>query len=210
MRDPLASFELNLKSVRELHQLHSVFQDNLPAVDLSEILRAEYVLVVSALDCYLHDVVRANMKRMMFDGVDINNDLPPSFKSFHISLIFAKRLLDAETDEEKETIVTQAIKETLYKFSFESEHSIETALSYIGVKGVWSSIKGDMDSETDIIKRQISLIVRRRNNIAHQSDISNLSTMDKDSIDRIDVEFVINFIDRLVKSIDRVVRSLLL
>lgn len=206
MRSPIKSFELNIKSVKELHALHQAFEKLLPAIDLSEILRAELVSTVSALDCYLHDIVRSKMKKLVFDSIALN-DLPANFRSFQIPLKCAKQLIDAQTDTEKDAIIVQTLKETLYKFSFESEQTVEYAMSYIGIKKIWSKLSTNMGMSPADIKTQLNLIVRRRNNIAHQSDISNLTTMEKDPINRSDVEYVINYIEKLTESIDAVISA---
>lgn len=206
MRSPIKSFELNIKSVRELHALHQAFEKLLPAVDLSEILRAEFVSTVSALDCYLHDIVRSKMKKLVFDSIALD-DLPKNFKSFQIPLKCAKQLVDAQTDAEKDSIIIQTLKETLYKFSFESEQTVEYAMSYIGIRNIWTKLSKNMGIPPSDIKTQLNLIVRRRNNIAHQSDISNLMTMEKDQINRSDVEGVINFIEALARNIDAVISA---
>ena len=204
MRNPKTSFDLNIKSLKELHEIHRIFELKMPAMDLSEVLRAEYVMIVSALDCYIHDIVRTKMKRLMFDNIAISA-LPSHFSSFKIPLGKAKQLLDAQTEEEKDAIVSQTLKETLYKFSFESEQTVEQAMSYIGIKGVWTKLKPYMSMEPCDIKTNLNIIVRRRNSIAHQSDISNLTTMEKDSITRDDVDVVMEFIKKLVDGMDNII-----
>jgi hypothetical protein len=52
------------------------------AVDTSDILRAQYVLAVSALDHYVHEVARLGMLET-FDGIRIAS---PAYLRFRISL----------------------------------------------------------------------------------------------------------------------------
>lgn len=58
MREPINSFKESIESIKSLHALHKHLCSLLPAIDLSEILRAEIVLIVSAFDCFIHDIVR--------------------------------------------------------------------------------------------------------------------------------------------------------
>lgn len=57
MREPINSFKESIESIKSLHALHKHLCSLLPAIDLSEILRAEIVLIVSAFDCFIHDIV---------------------------------------------------------------------------------------------------------------------------------------------------------
>ena len=148
--------------------------------------------------------------RLRFVLIDLaaeRNDPDFHFKSFQIPLKCAKQLVDAQTDAEKDSIIIQTLKETLYKFSFESEQTVEYAMSYIGIRNIWTKLSTNMGIPTSDIKTQLNLIVRRRNNIAHQSDISNLMTMEKDQINRSDVEGVITFIEALTRNIDAVISA---
>ena len=57
MNKAIEQFRLNIKSAQILDSIYNSFDSNVN-IDLSEILRAELVLTVSALDCFIHDIVR--------------------------------------------------------------------------------------------------------------------------------------------------------
>jgi hypothetical protein len=62
MQSALNAFANNLERVRYLHALHASFSGRVTAVvGLSDLLRAEVVLAVSALDHYIHELTRVGM-----------------------------------------------------------------------------------------------------------------------------------------------------
>src|SRR5437016_13826008 len=62
MRNALNQFESNIRSARHLGELSTVVQDlTKGVVDVSDILRSELVLSVSALDHLVHELCRVGM-----------------------------------------------------------------------------------------------------------------------------------------------------
>ena len=57
MRIAIETFRKNIERVKSLHGLHDSLAVQLTkAVDLSDMLRAAFVLCLSALDTYVHDL----------------------------------------------------------------------------------------------------------------------------------------------------------
>ena len=200
MKSPLDSYNDSLESVRSLHALHNHLCNLLPAMDLSEILRAEVVLIVSAFDCYIHEIVRCGFLRL-FKGVDDCKNT--KFNEFSIPITTVKQMLEVTTDEEKMQILDISIKKILSKDSYQSPTSIENALQLISIKKIWSSIKEDMGMSSMDIKRKLGLIINRRNKIVHEADKNNSIDTSKNVIERDDVDDIMQFISNLVKSIDK-------
>ncbi|MGD1703724.1 hypothetical protein [Dapis sp. BLCC M229] len=62
MQSALEKFHVSINRVRDLIALHnSVRAKSTSALDLSDMLRAALVLAVSALDYYIHEIVRLRM-----------------------------------------------------------------------------------------------------------------------------------------------------
>ncbi|WP_052711980.1 hypothetical protein [Elstera litoralis] len=62
MQSALKAFDDSLARARHFHGLHNTLSSTLTvAVDLSDMLRAEIVMAVSALDHYIHEIVRIGM-----------------------------------------------------------------------------------------------------------------------------------------------------
>lgn len=205
MRNALDTFNRNMDSIKTLHAIHEQFEKIYTALDLSEILRAEYVLVVSAFDCFLHDLVQNHMHVITFDVSD-ETLLPNAYKNFKIQIEFLKMILDADENEQKQILHT-ALKKSLSEFSFESPQTIEQALGYIGVKKVWTQIADNLNLRAEDIRKQLSMIVFRRNCIAHQADIANYTGDLKQPINREDVGGVINFIENITNCINDIVKT---
>lgn len=201
MRNAYPTFERNLDSVKTLHAIHAHFIQIYTALDLSEILRAEYVLTVSAFDCYLHDLVQSRMHAITFE---LDNNLPSEYAKFKIPIGTLKLFLAASGDDQKQ-ILHAALKKSLSEFSFESPQTVERALGYIGINKVWTRISVILGKKPEEIRKQLSLIIFRRNCIAHQADIANYTDETKQPIDRDDVSDVIAFIEALVNSINQLI-----
>lgn len=201
MRNAYSTFERNLNSVKTLHAIHEQFIQIYSALDLSEILRAEYVLTVSAFDCYLHDLVQSRMHAITFE---LDNNLPSEYAKFKIPIGTLKLFLAASGDDQKQ-ILHAALKKSLSEFSFESPQTVERALGYIGVNKVWTRISVILQKKPEEIRKQLSLIIFRRNCIAHQADIANYTDETKQPIDRDDVSDIIAFIEALVNSINQLI-----
>src|SRR5262249_15833163 len=89
MKTALDIFRANLARVRALHALHLNFSGLVaPIIDLSDLLRAEIVLVVSALDHFVHELARVGMMEIWRGA----RSATPAYLRFSISLNIATRL----------------------------------------------------------------------------------------------------------------------
>lgn len=199
MRDPLSTYLINEKNVRELHALHQFLVEKLPAVDLSDILRSEYVLIVSAFDAYIHDIVRQGMLEI-FKGSDPSND---KYDNYMVPMSFYQQLSSCATEAERIDLFDGLLKKQLSKDSYQAPRSVDYALQLIDIRSVWTSLAPIMGyTNAQDVSNQLALIVNRRNIIAHESDIKTLTGIEKNEITRGDVESVIDFITRLVRGIE--------
>lgn len=80
------------------------------------------------------------------------------------------------------------------------QESIEYALSLINIGKLWVSISSNMQKNAEDIKKQLALIIDRRNKIAHESDRDYLS-VGKNPIDKPLVDGTIEFLDKFCESI---------
>ena len=80
---PISQFKQNIDRVRNVHIIYNILNiKTTEVVDVSDVLRAELVLVVSAFDHYVHEVVRQGMLEV-FQGKRVET---PSFRKFTVSL----------------------------------------------------------------------------------------------------------------------------
>ena len=203
MNEPIISFRKNMESIKALHALHKHLCTLLPAMDLTEILRAEIVLVVSAFDCFIHDIVKYGIIDIFKDQRRENS----KYDNICIPISIVKQILTTDKESERNELLEISIKKILSKDSYQSPKSIENALQLISITKIWSSIKDEMHmSPTDITKK-LGVIINRRNKIAHESDIKNHIDISKNEIEREDIDDIINFISSLTESINNQYRT---
>ena len=107
MNRAIQQFEANLESARQLGLIYSAFIDKVTeAICLDELLRAEIVLAVGALDCYVHDVVRTGMATAFRAG----QGEPNAYLNFGVSLDFVKRLLTTNDQNDRLNLFEREIR----------------------------------------------------------------------------------------------------
>lgn len=202
MHNPIVSFEKNVLSIKMLGEIHKYFSTQLHALDLSEILRAQYVLIISAFDCYIHDAVRESMVEM-FVGTRMANN---SFEKFKIPMSIVQQLLSTNDVPTRRQLISASIKKITSADSYQAPNKVENALQLIALSGIWTAISPEMGIRPQDIKSKLALIVNRRNKIAHEADIDPL-TGDKIPIDRNDILDVLGFIEKLVYAIENRIQA---
>lgn len=198
----LRGFNKNTDSVKQIDAIYQYFASQLTAVDLSEILRAEYVLIISAFDCYIHDVVREGMIEI-FNGARNSNK---NYNEFRIPLEIVGRIIVETDDNIKKSLLDSAIKKVSSKDSYQAPSSVEDALNILSIKKIWTKVGNKIGMSGDDVKQKLGLFVRRRNEIAHQADI-NILTGTKNNIEHNDIIEILDFIDKLVRFIDEIVEQ---
>jgi hypothetical protein len=188
-------FEKNLESINQLGVLYDYFFSQLKAFDLSELLRAQYVMLVSALDYYIHTRVREGLLDTFYD----NSKTSPNI---NISLKIVKLLLQEQNEDEQRCILDAEVENILSKDSYQSSRNIENAFGLIKIKKIWSNIARNIGKTSDDLKNTLNLIVNRRNKIAHEADI-NSTTGNKEYIDKNMVSDTIHFIETLINEFDK-------
>src|SRR4030067_3454373 len=83
MHNAINSFRSNLGRVRALGGLYdALYRITTPAVDATDLLRAQIVLAVSALDHYVHEITRLGMIEA-FNGVRTQTN---AFRRFQVTI----------------------------------------------------------------------------------------------------------------------------
>lgn len=200
MRNPKNTWNLNLQNVKKMHWLHEQLCTIVQAMDLSDILRAEYVLIVSAFDCYVHDVVLQDMTNM-FSGC---KPKCRGFEDFCLPMSAVKQLLDTTDPTIRESIYNASVKKLLSKDSYQSPKSVEYAMALINKKNIWRKVGAKLSMSSQDVSSKLGLIIQRRNKIAHEADINDLVSMDKTPIDRSDVDDTFAFLDQIVTAIEEI------
>lgn len=95
----------------------------------------------------------------------------------------------------------------LSKDSFQSPKSIEYAYSLLQIDHLWSKLSVKLNMRAEDIKNKLSLIVNRRNKIAHESDWNKIIR----KYEEINLEIVLEcqlFIENMVKALDEIADEL--
>lgn len=185
------------EQIGSLHSLSSIFQylqDNAGLMDADALLRAEYVLIVSAFDNYLHNIVRRKMRESFFAS-------RPSPQGFSLSIEVCKLIRNEPTESAQQSILDAALRQQLEKDSFQSPGNVEYALGLIKINHVWRNAGTIVGDTPEHIRNQLALIVKRRNQIAHESDMDPSTGMLR-NITLQTVTDCRNFLEKLVESID--------
>lgn len=187
----LVHFNKNITMIEDSISIYQYLKSNSKNLDASFLLRAQFVLLVSAFDTFIHGFVIENIIDSYFEGkCDFNIDIP-------ISVSYD--LERADDKNHKIEILKVCMQKKLSKDTFQSPKSIEYAANIIGIKNLWAQLK-ELNKKPEDIKNQLALIVNRRNKIAHESDWNQL----RNEYEDISLEDVItckDFINNLVRAI---------
>ncbi len=166
MKDALNIFDSLIHQTNISKGLFCYLNEKKIPIDATDLLRWQWVLAVSALDKYIHDIVCIGMVQE-FSGTRPKTE---KFKTFRINMDGYANLSSSfspELDFEKEVIRQHSF------LAFQLPDKIADALSYIwSEKNKWKEISSNMAtpiSESDL-KIKLTNIVIRRNQIVHEGD----------------------------------------
>lgn len=169
----------------------------------SDLLRWQHVLAISALDKYVHDIVRIGM----VDEFLGRKSKTSKFNSFRITLSTS---LDIIASDYPELEIEQEIIKQHSFLAFQDPDKIADALSFIWDEPhKWKVISQTMNnpiSEADL-KIKLKNIVLRRNQIVHQGDCPFAPAPMQQDISREDVLNVIEFVKELVNAIEKCIND---
>ena len=197
MQSAIDLFRLSIARVRDLIAVHNSLKAQTSNVlDISDMLRSALVLAVSALDYYIHEVVRIGMLEIHRG----ERPEPPAFSGFQISLGNARAGINA--GQNIDSWLEDEIRQRHSYKSFQQPNAIADAVRLICDKKLWEEVSINMGSPAKDIKQQLSLIVDRRNKIAHEADIDpSYPIGDRWPIDELLVNEAVDFIEQVVESI---------
>lgn len=197
MTNSYLTFKRNIDSINTIDNLYVYFNSQVKALDLSEILRAQYVLIVSSFDYYIHDIVKEGMLKIFEGQVQSNSN----YEQFSISLNALQSILLTTDQNQRKQILDNEIRKITSKDTYQAPANVEKALGLIDLTSIWSTISPEIGKSAKDIKAELGLIVHRRNKIAHEADINPL-TNSKFTIERSTLIEVKEFIIKIVEAID--------
>ena len=206
---PLEHFNAAWERCNQLSALHTYLSGHLTAaLTLDELLRAEWVSRVSALDLYVHEAVAQNMMAI-FDGT---RPTAAGFLRFQLSADTLIKVRTAPSEVEARAAVELEIRTRIGFSSFQDPEKIADAVRLISDIPLWNAVAAKLGATPAVqvdaaktLRRELSLIVDRRNKIAHEGDLQPGTPLTPWPIARPDVHYVSELIHRIVMAIDEII-----
>ena len=195
MQAAIDQFRVNILRVRNLRVIYNTLNaQTTPAIDLSDILRSELVMAVSALDLYIHEIVRLGMLEV-YRGTRPETS---AFLRFQISLEGVHQVVSAPTND---NWLDNEIRERHGWRSFQQADHIAEAIRLISDIRLWEQVSSYLGMPVQDIRQQLNLIADRRNKIVHEADIDPTPYDTRWPIDEVLVDDAISFIEQIVETI---------
>ncbi|MBS9779985.1 MAG: hypothetical protein KGV51_05090 [Moraxellaceae bacterium] len=195
------NFDDSYQRVKHMHSIYLYLLNDVhfSHEHISDILRNEVVAIVSALDKFIHEIIRIGI----IEAYNDKRDITKSFENFTLTMGELKRFMDAQEDSLKDhnSVLEGIIIKRHGHLSFQDPNKINEALALI-----WNSndrlklIAEELNMDKNSFKTELSNIVIRRNQIVHEADI-DLYTNEIQNIQPNDTEEIVEFINNLVNSI---------
>lgn len=159
-------FDEQVSSLQMLSSVYSYMKQNAIYMDTDALLRAEYVLLVSSFDSYIHNIVRRKIRDNFFSSDHLPEDLG-------VSIEVVRLMREDGTESGQKLLLDSYLNKLLSKDSYQSPKSIDYALGLIGINKIWSASVSTFGDTAENVKKRMALIVQRRNQIAHEADIDS-------------------------------------
>jgi hypothetical protein len=205
---PLAQYDLVWARCGQLSIMHAYLAGQVtPVVTADEILRAEWVMRVSALDMYVHELVAQNMVGT-FEG---RRPPSPGYLRFQLTNETVQRIRNAASATDASAAFDLEVRERLRILSFQQPDKIADGVRLFSAVELWDSVAAHVSASSGVsvdaksIKNELSLVVRRRNQLAHEGDLQPGSQGVPWPISQADLATVAQVVDRVVRGIDAVV-----
>ena len=201
MLSPIEQFRENIARVQTLGGLHAAFdQQTTGVVDLTDLLRAQIVMIVSALDHYIHEITRVGMLEV-YDGT---RPQTPAFSRFQVSL--GATMAGISKPNENEWLDIEIRERHGYQ-AFQHPDNIANAVRLFSSCELWRSVASELSLTDQDVKNRLRAIVNRRNQIVHEADLdpSISGSTHRWPISSADVTNTLNFIQNVCEAIHTVV-----
>ena len=165
MQAAIDQFRSNVQRVRSLGLIHQALNgQTTQALDLSDILRSEWVMAVSALDHYIHELVKLGM----LEAYHGNRTQTDAFLRFQITMNSTLQAVRASGNDDW---LEGQIRSSHGHLSFQSPDKIADGVRLISGVPLWDEVASRLGTTSQDTREQLRLIVNRRNQIAHESDL---------------------------------------
>ncbi len=206
---PLEHFETVWARCAQLSTLHAYLAKNVSGVlDTDELLRAEWVARLSAFDLYVHELVA----QLMLETFEGRRPASPANLRFSVSSETLDRIRRAVTPSDATAAFDLEVRNQLSYLTFQDPDKVADGVRLCSAGELWNDValKLGATAATKVakaksLKKDLSIIVQRRNRIAHEGDLKPSPLREPSPISQSDLAFVAGFVEKLVRAIDAVV-----
>lgn len=198
MRRVINQFQHNIANVRSVGGLFEALEGlTTPAVDATDLLRAQVVMAVSALDHYVHELTLTGMLQI-YTGVR-----PPTtaYLKFQVPMgAVVPGVSDGRT-----AWFEAMIREKHGFLSFQQPDKIADAVRLFSPCELWPNVATAMGMTSEATKSRLRLVVERRNKIAHEADLDPSYPGVRWPITPTDATGVVDYVERICQHIQAAV-----
>jgi hypothetical protein len=167
-------------------------------LDIDDLLRAQVVMAVSAMDYYVHELTRLGMIEIL-EG---KRPVTSKFEKYQVSLGGAKNgILAPGTSAWLDT----EIRTKHGYVSFQQYDKIADAIRLFSDAVLWTGVAANLGLQPVDIKLELELLVQRRNKIAHEADLDPSFPGARWPITAAQAARATNFVEQICENIHLVV-----
>lgn len=208
---PIQHFDSLWARCSELSTLYAYLAKNVTsALHPEEILRAEWVARVAALDLYVHELTAQRMGAI-FEGRLPVTDAYKRFDVPNETLDRVRGAIIAGTPVAASAAFDLHVRTELGRKTLQYPDDIAAAVRLCSSVDLWNEVAIQFGAtpatkigDAKNIKKTLSLMISRRNKIAHEGDLQPPPLREPWPISPADLTLVANHIEKLVKAIDAV------
>lgn len=160
-----------------------------------DMLRSEIVMLISAVDFYIHEIVKEGI-------IQIFNKERSATKEYRYFTITLNDAANAIKNKESLNWLRSAIDKSNKYSTFQKFEKIKEAISIIKneVVNIFVKIATDMNTNYEDLKKDLDYVIKRRNEIAHQCD-TDPSSRKRNKINYGDVKKYIELFDKFINKL---------
>ena len=165
MLSPIEQFQENITRMQNLGGLQAALDNTTTAaLDLTDLLRAQIAMIVSALDLYIHEITRIGMLEV-YNGERPQTD---AFLRFQVTLESA---MQGISNASRDGWLDTEIRERHGHLSFQYPDNIADAIRLFSSCKLWEDVAKELNLSAQDVKNRLLTIVKRRNQIVHEADL---------------------------------------
>ena len=196
MHNAIIQCRANISRVKEIGGLYEALSTlTTSIVDTSDLLRTQVVMIVSALDHYVHEITRIGMLEIS-DGKRTPTD---AFLKFQVSANVLQSSIF--TGGATSALFENEIREKHSYLSFQQPDKIADAIRLFFPDPLWPTVGAILSTSANDVKTRLKLIVERRNKIAHEADMDPSYPGLRWPISKVDITNTVFFVENICEAI---------